>query len=522
MRTSARGKVCLCSSRKPFTMWKQPPLARYNVAFKALLTIFIFALLLQGTSLLSTNPSFQVAHGPVEPSIPFIRGYGKSSCIPPLRESILEEAKQKSAVCLENSPFHVPNIRIATVTAHFGNPEDHYRNALQTHMVHSLVHGTELRVMCDSVVDDLWNKPAFILSLLLEEMLKPADKRLQWIMWADRDTIILDQCRPSASFLPSYFTTPSGSAEDGDVPEEDEGREKNLLVTEDWNGLNNGIFLLRVNLWAIELFTAVLALRYYRPDADLPFTEQSAMEIIMKEDKFKEATLLVPQTWFNTYPKDEAEGFVTRENEDELQDYHARRGDFLVHFAGVGNKSGAINNWLGVLEDMADVWETGRVQRDATADIARFWEESDSNESNEPSESNESSDSNEDSADNDASEASDNSESEGATESNETSDSNEDSESSETPESNENSESNETSESNESSESGETSESNENSESNETSSATENPESDEKSVSMEAAQSDESSESNETPESNETSGSNETSESNDLFNSSET
>jgi hypothetical protein len=330
--------------------------------------------------------------------MPFIRGYGKSSCIPPLEESVLEVAKQKSAACLKNSPFHVPNIRIATVTAHFGNPEDQYRNALQTHMVHSLVHGTELRVMCDSVVDDLWNKPAFILLLLLEEMLKTADKRLQWIMWADRDTIVLDQCRPSASFLPSYFLAPSDSLERGDVPEEDEDREKNLLVTEDWNGLNNGIFLLRVNVWAIELFTAVLALRYYRPDAELPFTEQSAMEIIMKEDKFRDATFVVPQTWFNTYPKDEAEGFVTRENEGELEEYHARRGDFLVHFAGVVNKADAISNWFGVLEDMADVWETGRVQRDVTADIAKFWEECESSggsADNENAEFNDQSDSNE-------------------------------------------------------------------------------------------------------------------------------
>ncbi|KFA81215.1 hypothetical protein S40288_10188 [Stachybotrys chartarum IBT 40288] len=379
-------------------MWKPPPLGRYNIALKTLLTISIFALLLHGTSLLSISPPFQLARGPVELVVPFIRGYGKSPCIPPLQETMLEAAKQKSAACLKNSPFHAPNIRIATATAHFGNPEDHYRNALHTHMVHSLVHGTELRVMCDSVVDDLWNKPAFILSLLLEEMLKPADKRLQWIMWADRDTIVLDQCRPSASFLPSYFLAPSDSLERGDVAEENQGGKENLLVTEDWNGLNNGIFFLRVNVWAIELFTAVLALRYYRPDVDLPFTEQSAMEIIMKEAKFRDGTFLVPQTWFNTYPKGEAEGFVTRENEDGLEEYHARRGDFLVHFAGVMDKADAINNWMGVLEGMTDVWETGRVQRDVTVDIARIWEEFESSEgsvNDENADSSDRSDSNE-------------------------------------------------------------------------------------------------------------------------------
>lgn len=40
------------------------------------------------------------------------------------------------------------------------------------------------------------NKPAFILNLLMQEMLKPAHQRLEWIQWVDRDTLILDPCRP--------------------------------------------------------------------------------------------------------------------------------------------------------------------------------------------------------------------------------------------------------------------------------------------------------------------------------------
>ncbi|PNH37521.1 hypothetical protein VD0004_g9269 [Verticillium dahliae] len=74
-----------------------------------------------------------------------------------------------------------------------------------------------------------------------------------------------------------------------------------LLATKDWNGLNNGVFLVRINRWSIDLFSAILALRHYWPDADLPFTEQSAMELLLHEAPFNENVIWVPHWWFNAY-----------------------------------------------------------------------------------------------------------------------------------------------------------------------------------------------------------------------------
>ena len=231
--------------------------------------------------------------------------------------------------------------------------------------------------MCDPIVDDLWNKPAFILNLLMREMLKPEKERLEWIQWVDRDTIILDQCRPISSFLPPEKAR-FGSwwrRDDDDKQIPAPVNTTHLLVTRDWNGLNNGIFLLRVNSWAIELFTAILAFRHYKPEIDLPFTEQSAMEEVLKTDQFREQAIYVPQHWFNGYEEDGAQKFQDREDVEGLKERNVRRGDYLVHFAGRGKRGDLLMEWSGMLEGAGDVWEEGRVQRDVSGEVEAFWKD---------------------------------------------------------------------------------------------------------------------------------------------------
>jgi hypothetical protein len=56
-----------------------------------------------------------------------------------------------------------------------------------------------------------------------------------------------------------------------------------LLAANDRHGLNNGVFFLKVNDWALKLFAAALSFHHYRPDIPLKYTEQSAMEEVLKE-----------------------------------------------------------------------------------------------------------------------------------------------------------------------------------------------------------------------------------------------
>jgi hypothetical protein len=59
-----------------------------------------------------------------------------------------------------------------------------------------------------------------------------------------------------------------------------------LLATNDRHGLNNGVFLLRVNAWSLKLFHNALAFHHYRPDIKLKYSEQSGMEEVLKEVNF--------------------------------------------------------------------------------------------------------------------------------------------------------------------------------------------------------------------------------------------
>ncbi|OAL07485.1 galactosyl transferase GMA12/MNN10 family protein [Phaeosphaeriaceae sp. SRC1lsM3a] len=306
---------------------------------------------------------------------------GDTQCLPQITPDIIDESINKHASCRKFSPFTTGRARIATVTAHFGPVSEHYQKAFKTHLLHSLIHGTEVRVMCDPIIDDLWNKPAYILSLLMREMMKPPSRRLEWIMWVDRDTMILDQCRPMSSFLPpdpekSYLG--SWWRRDNVQAESSRGSatnttEVNLLVTKDWNGLNNGIFLLRVNQWAVSLFTAILAFRHYKPDVDLPFTEQSAMEHVIRMEQFKQQTQLVPQHWFNAYDYGGPDMYARRDDATNLDPWVVRRGDYLVHFAGHSEKDKAIEAYSNMLRDLPDVWEHGTAQREIQGNITSFW-----------------------------------------------------------------------------------------------------------------------------------------------------
>jgi mannan polymerase II complex MNN10 subunit len=299
--------------------------------------------------------------------------HGDTQCLPQIKQEMVKESIAKHAVCRKHSPFATGRARIGLVTAQFGQQPDHYQKAFQTHLLHGLIHGTEVHVLCDPIVDDLWNKPAFILNLLMHEMLKPEQKRLEWLMWVDRDTLILDQCRPISSFLPPEPSRFGGWWDRSNSRHANSANKTHLLVSNDFNGLNNGVFLLRVNSWAIELFNAILAFRHFNPGVELVFTEQSAMEKVINEEDFKDHVQFVPQYWFNGYADGQPEQFRDRVDETGLEQMHVRRGDYLVHFAGRPGRQELINNWLDILKELPDIWEFGSVQRNISTEVTGFW-----------------------------------------------------------------------------------------------------------------------------------------------------
>lgn len=287
--------------------------------------------------------------------------YGQTQCMPHFNTERQQAAIHRNASCTKHTPFPSKETRrVAFASITTGEPINAYQRAILSQMFHAAVHDTSMHLLCDQLTDGTFNKIAFLLHLVMAEMLKPAAQRLEWIMWTDRDAIILDACRPLSSFLP-----PSDPAFD----------KIELIVNNDDSGLNNGIFLFKVSEWMLQYLNHVLAIRYFRPDADLTFAEQSAMEIIMREDEAKHRFAQVPWYWFNAYPDEDDSITKYRDNlePDDLEYFRARKGDFIVHFAGDDGRSGRMPEWEDMIEQVGDVW-AGDTRRDISGEITEYWE----------------------------------------------------------------------------------------------------------------------------------------------------
>lgn len=237
--------------------------------------------------------------------------------------------------------------RIGKVTILTGRDNQVYERAIRTHELHNQLHGYSFHTLRESLLNGVWSKPAYILSVMLRELAKPKAERLEWLLWIDADTIILNPYIPAGIFLP-----PPGW---DDV---------HCLVCNDWNGLNNGVFLIRVHSWSVDLLAAVVSYPYYRPDDELLFRDQSAMAELLKTPKFLKHTAIVPQRWFNAY-----QGEVN----ETVAPFQVRRGDLLVHFAGVMDRLGRMDYWLTRVEEHDPEWEMELKYTSYPSEIKDYW-----------------------------------------------------------------------------------------------------------------------------------------------------
>lgn len=289
--------------------------------------------------------------------------YGTHKCMPAFDDKMKSEAIERNRTCAKFAPFDAQETRrVGFASISTGNTAEAYQRAIQSQMFASVVKGGTFHILCEELSDGAWNKIAFLLNLNMNEMLKPANERLEWIMWIDRDAILLDPCRPLSSFLP---------------PNTNEYKDVNLMYNNDAGGLNAGVFIFKVSDWATDLFNTILAFRYYRPDVQLVLAEQTALEKIIKEDKWKKSVVRVPWYWFNAYPdeEDSVKKYQEGLEPDNLEWFRARKGDYVVHFAGDDGRSGRMPEWLNMLAQLGNVYEKKEVVRDVSKEVEAYWKD---------------------------------------------------------------------------------------------------------------------------------------------------
>ena len=143
-------------------------------------------------------------------------------------------------------------------------------------------------------------------------------------------------------------------------------KDKHILATQDEDGFNAGVLILRVHKWTIDTLTEVLALHALKPDVQLQYSDQSAIEWVCGRPGYREHFLYQPRKWWNRYYND-------------LNDQE--QGNMLVHFAGAdaasqGSPTTKVENMTEVLEKLEKnpkEWSMPVGRTTYEKDIADYW-----------------------------------------------------------------------------------------------------------------------------------------------------
>ncbi|KAM7186792.1 hypothetical protein V8F33_011635 [Rhypophila sp. PSN 637] len=278
--------------------------------------------------------------------------------------------------------------------------------AFLTHTRHNERHGYTHYIAKYQAVSDLiehdrqhraagaWTKPVYILSILVAELEKPPEERLKWLFWFDADTAIMNPYTPLEIFTP---------------PDDAEGlKNVDLLIASNWDGLNSGVFALRVAPWSVSFISAVLAYPIYETarQATDRFRDQSAFQFLLKH---KESPLAdspmaghdhwveVPIRWFNSLPvnnafygngtwvfgKNMTECLFDKGTMEVCDDGHdgkvnawkIMQGDLCVHFAG---SSWVRDSWMEPWVDRAEAelpeWANATTKDRLAVEVKEFWD----------------------------------------------------------------------------------------------------------------------------------------------------
>lgn len=236
--------------------------------------------------------------------------------------------------------------RFAKIAVASGFEDILYEKALDTHVQHAKLHGYPMYMARENAADGMFNKIAYIMDVLMNELFKPAEERVEWLFYFDADSIIMNQEIPLEIFEP-----PS------------DFNHINWMAGKDYNGLNAGVFLLRVNQWSLNLLNRVMTYKHYHPDEEYVFEEQTILARLTENDEeFQKQSIYVPKAWFNAY------FYSLQEVKPGLLLSHFPHPDYKWH----------IYEWLRVLEtdknsDYKPVYNIPVSQTTYPKEIKDFW-----------------------------------------------------------------------------------------------------------------------------------------------------
>ncbi|KAI2864956.1 CAZyme family GT34 [Aspergillus niger] len=252
-----------------------------------------------------------------------------------------------------SEPEYNPIVRKVTMV--YGNRTAYYRG-LETHENHARRFGYPMTVLRKPILGGFWSKPAILLSTIIEELEKPDDERVEWLFWFDGDTVLMNPNMPLEVFLPPP-----------------QFPDTHLLIAKDWNGMNNGVFFIRVCQWSAEFLSATLAYPSVHPETGLFWADQSAMDKLNNElEHFTRSIVFTPLRWFNAYMRSPNAIDINPDSPAHLQ---VHPGDLLVHFPGTAAESldTTMGPYLELAESHNPDWELPVEKTSYFKETADFW-----------------------------------------------------------------------------------------------------------------------------------------------------
>jgi hypothetical protein len=73
--------------------------------------------------------------------------------------------------------------RIAKVSMLYGETNHMYERALRSHERHGKKWGYPMHILREDISVGFWNKPSYLISLVISELTKPAEERIEWLMY---------------------------------------------------------------------------------------------------------------------------------------------------------------------------------------------------------------------------------------------------------------------------------------------------------------------------------------------------
>jgi len=177
-------------------------------------------------------------------------------------------------------------------------PNSIYENAVSSFYQYAQIHNYEFQF--NHYRYDTERQVFFMkLNSVLEKVIIGLkEKKYDWVFWVDSDVILANPNIKLEAFLPN-----------------ENMNNIHLIIADDVNGLNAGVFLMRVHPWSLNLLMRAMSYSYFNDKKGLKYADQSSINNVLFESE-ENNYIVVPQNWFNSY---------IGLNKD---------GDFLLHLAG--------------------------------------------------------------------------------------------------------------------------------------------------------------------------------------------